>query len=143
MKIAIGSDHAGFQVKESLKKFLAGIGLEVIDMGTHNEESCDYPDFAKKVAQAISTNQCEKGVLICGTGIGMSITANKFKNVRAALVCNEYTAEMSRKHNDSNVFCTGARVFKINEIEKMLRKWLETQFEGERHQKRIDKIETQ
>lgn len=141
MKIALGADHAGFATKESLVGFLSNLGHEVVDTGTHSAESCDYPDFAKKVAQLVSSNQCERGVLICGTGIGMSITANKFKKIRAALCCNEYTAEMSRRHNDSNIFCIGARVFDLKSTEKLLKIWLETPFEGERHQRRVNKIE--
>jgi len=140
MKIAIGSDHAGFNIKEGLKSSLKNHGHEVIDMGTNSTESCDYPDFAKKVALAVAENQCERGILICGTGNGMSMAANKIKNVRAAVCHNEFTTEMSRKHNNANVFCSGARVIDQQTIEKLVKLWLETAFDGERHTRRINKL---
>ncbi len=141
MKIAIASDHAGFQVKQVLKSFLQETGHQVTDCGPESSESCDYPDFAKKVAQAVSMGNCDRGVLICGTGIGMSMVANKFKNVRASLCFNEYTAEMSRRHNDANVFCAGARTLDLATIQKLLKIWLDTPFDEERHTPRVRKID--
>lgn len=140
MKIAIGADHAGFEVKEKIKGFLSKEGYEVIDVGTHSTESVDYPDFAGKVANSVKKGEAKFGALFCGTGIGMSITANKIKGIRAAVCHNEYTAEMSRKHNDANVFCAGARVLGYEVIEKLLKLWLDTQFEGGRHERRVNKI---
>ena len=141
MKIAIGSDHAGFKVKEALKQFLKEKGHDVIDYGTNSEQSCDYPDFALRVANDVAQNASEKGVLICGTGIGMSITANKVKGIRAALCHDELTAEMSRKHNDSNIFCAGSKTSEINKIFSMLSIWLSTPFESGRHEKRVNLIQ--
>lgn len=140
MKVAIGADHAGFEVKEKIKSFLAKEGHEVIDLGTNSAESVDYPDFAAKVGKSVERGEAKFGALFCGTGIGMSITANKIKGVRAAVCHNEYVAEMSRKHNDANVFCAGARVLGYEAIEKLLKLWLATPFEGGRHEARVGKI---
>jgi ribose 5-phosphate isomerase B len=140
MKIVIGSDHAGFKVKERLKKLLQEWGHQVIDMGTGGEESCDYPDFAEKVARAVASGQGERGVLLCGTGIGMAMTANRIPGALAATVHDRVTAEMSRKHNNANIFCAGAWVLPAGEIESNLRVWLETPFEGGRHERRVGKI---
>ncbi len=140
MKIAIASDHAGFKVKEKLKKFLTRMGYEIKDFGTFSEESCDYPDFAIKVAEAVVNRKAENGILICGTGIGMSIAANKVKGIRAAVCWNEETAKLSRKHNNANILCLGARMLNIDEIERIVKAWLSTNFEGGRHEKRISKI---
>ncbi|MDQ7039305.1 MAG: ribose 5-phosphate isomerase B [Aquificota bacterium] len=140
MKIAIGSDHAGFRLKERIKDFLRAKGHEVIDFGTRSEASTHYPLFAKEVALAVQRGDAHRGILICGTGIGMSITANKFKGVRAALCLNEYMARMSRLHNDANVLCLGGRVLGEDLALSIVEVWLETHFEGGRHQKRIDLI---
>jgi len=140
MKIAIGADHAGYKVKEELKVFLKSLGHEVVDVGTTGEESVDYPDFAKKVAESVAAKRADRGVLVCGTGIGMSIAANRVNGVRAAVVTDEFTSEMSRKHNDANVFCAGARILPVVKIAEALKVWLETPFEGGRHQRRIDEI---
>ena len=140
MKVHIGSDHAGFRVKEGLKEKLVEWGHEVVDVGTGSEESCDYPDFAKKVAKAVGSAKADRGILICGTGIGMSMVANRTEGVLAACVHDRVTAEMSRRHNNSNVFCAGARIVPAGEIENNLRAWLETAFEGGRHSRRVDKI---
>jgi ribose 5-phosphate isomerase B len=140
MRIAIGSDHAGFQAKEELKKFLASKGHEVVDLGTKDESSVDYPDFAKAVAEQVAHGKAQRGVLVCGTGIGMCMTANRVPKVRAALVTDEFTTEMSRKHNDANVFCAGARVLATEKIKSLLELWLKTEFEGGRHAKRVEKI---
>ena len=141
MKIAIGADHAGWQLKEDIKTFLNTLGHNITDFGTNSGESVDYPDFAKKVAISVSSGKSDVGVLLCGTGIGMAMTANKIKGIRAAVCHNEYTAEMSRRHNDANVFCAGARVTDADTIKKMLKLWLSTPFEGGRHKRRVDKID--
>ena len=140
MRLAIGADHAGFEVKEKVKSFLAKEGHEVIDVGTNSAESVDYPDFAEKVASSVKNKKADFGVLFCGTGIGMSMAANKIRGVRAAVCHNEHAAEMSRKHNDANVFCAGARVLSYDVIEKLLKLWLATPFEGGRHERRVSKI---
>ncbi|WP_461832381.1 ribose 5-phosphate isomerase B [Aquifex sp.] len=140
MKIAIGSDHAGFHLKERIKEFLKGENYEVIDFGTHSTESTHYPIFAKEVAKAVQEGKADRGILICGTGIGMSITANKFPGIRAALCTNEYMARMSRLHNNANVLCLGERVLGIELALSIVKVWLETPFEGGRHEKRIELI---
>ena len=140
MKIALGADHAGFRMKGGLRDLLTQMGHMVVDMGTTGEESVDYPDFAEKVARAVSTGAAERGVLICGTGIGMSMAANRISGVRAAVVTDLFTAEMSRRHNDANVFCAGARVLSPEKMAEALKMWLATPFDGGRHQQRVDKI---
>lgn len=140
MKIAIGSDHGGYELKEEIKKKLKAEDIRYKDFGTMNEKSVDFGPIAKKVAESVSADKYEKGILICGTGIGMSIMANKVKGIRAALVNNVFSANASRAHNDSNVLCMGARVIGA-ELAKMITKvWLETEFDGGRHQRRIDFI---
>lgn len=140
MKVAIGADHAGFAAKEELKALVRALGHAVTDKGTSSDASVDYPDFAADVARAVAKGEADRGVLICGTGIGMCIAANKVPGVRAALVSDEKTAELSRQHNDANVFCAGARVLPLPRMAEILKVWLATPFEGGRHQKRIDKI---
>jgi ribose 5-phosphate isomerase B len=140
MRIAIGSDHAGFAAKEELKVVLRALGHAPEDVGTSGEASCDYPDFAALVARKVAGGDCERGVLVCGTGIGMSIAANKVAGIRAAVVCDEKTAELSRRHNDANVFCAGARVMPVVKIAEALKVWLQTPFEGGRHVRRVEKI---
>jgi len=140
MKIAIGSDHAGFPLKEKIKEFLKKEGHEVIDVGTHSQESTHYPIYAKEVVKAVRSGKAERGILICGTGIGMSITANKFRGIRAALCTNEYMARMSRLHNDANVLCLGERVLGVELALSIVKVWLETPFEGGRHLKRLEII---
>jgi len=140
MKIAIGSDHAGFRAKEALKASLAQAGYVLEDVGTRTEESCDYPDFAIKVADTVAKKTADKGIILCGTGIGSSIAANKVAGVRAALVHDGFTAEMSRRHNDANVLCLGARVLADERIRDLARLWLETPFDGGRHDRRVGKI---
>lgn len=140
MKVIIGSDHAGFAAKVEVKSYLSSRGHEVLDAGPSSDERCDYPDFASIVAQAVSRNECPRGVLICGTGIGMSITANKFKGVRAALCHSPDTARMSRAHNDANILCLGARVLDMDRLLETLRAWLSTPYEGGRHAARLEKI---
>jgi len=140
MKIALGSDHAGFPLKEKIKEFLEKEGYEVIDLGTNSPNSTHYPIFAKAVAQSVISGEAQRGILICGTGIGMSITANKFPGIRAALCTNEYMARMSRLHNDSNVLCLGERVLGVELALSIVKVWLETPFEGGRHLKRVELI---
>ncbi len=137
MKIAIGSDHVGYSLKENLKEYLVRKGLALKDFGTHSTEKIDYPIVAQAVARAVMGGECEKGVLICGTGVGMAIGANKFKGIRAVVCSEPYTARASREHNDTNVLAMGSRVVG-NELAKMvLDTWLETEFEGGRHEKRV------
>ncbi|MDD5007075.1 MAG: ribose 5-phosphate isomerase B [Syntrophorhabdaceae bacterium] len=138
--MAIGSDHAGYALKEVVKKVLEDRNDTVVDAGTNTENSVDYPDFGIEVARLVSEGKVEKGILICGTGIGMSITANKVKGIRAALVFDLYTAIQSRKHLDANILVLGGRITGKGLAEEIVRAWLDTPFEGGRHQKRIDKI---
>lgn len=140
MKIAIGSDHAGFGLKEDLLKLLNNLKMDVTDCGTNAAESVDYPDFGRKVSELVSSGRVERGILICGTGIGMSMVANKFPNVRAALCNDLFTAKMSRLHNDANVLVLGGRIIGRDLAAEIVKVWLTTPFEGERHLKRIDKI---
>jgi ribose 5-phosphate isomerase B len=140
MKIAIGSDHRGFEVKQRIIPVLQHLGHEIMDVGTTSRESVDYPDFAFAVAQAVRTGQVERGILICGTGIGMCIAANKVPGVRAAPCHDSITAEMSRRHNDANVLCLSADLLGGDLIDRMVRIWLETPFESGRHARRVEKI---
>ncbi|MFA5785840.1 MAG: ribose 5-phosphate isomerase B [Actinomycetota bacterium] len=139
-RIAVGSDHAGFELKVHLTLFLQRKGLEVIDVGTANGESVDYPDFARAVARMVSGGEVPRGLLICGTGAGMAMAANKVPGIRAAAVSDLYTARLSREHNDSNVLCLGARILATPLAEAIVDTWLTTPFGGGRHQIRVDKI---
>lgn len=139
-KIAIASDHGGIELKEDIKIFLKGRGFDVLDMGTNGNESVDYPDYGVPLSEKVSQGKLEKGILICGTGIGMSIVANKFPNVRAALVNDVYSAKMAKEHNDANILVIGGRVAGKGLAREMVKTWLEAKFEGGRHQKRLDKI---
>ena len=138
--IALGADHAGFQLKEALKSWLIEHGYQVVDHGTHSTESVDYPDYAAQVAEAVADHKVERGVLVCGTGIGMTIAANKVPGVRAALCSDIYTARMSREHNDANVLTLGGRLMGPEMALDILKMWLETGFVGDRHRRRIGKI---
>jgi ribose 5-phosphate isomerase B len=138
--IAIGSDHGGLQLKDAVRNYLVGRGLVVDDLGTNNEDSVDYPDFGARVAQAVSSQAIAKGILICGTGIGMSITANKFPRIRAALVWDDFTAQMAKEHNDANILVLGGRVLTVDDACRMVGIWLDATFAGGRHQGRLDKI---
>lgn len=140
MKIAIGADHAGFELKTLIYNLIKDMGHDIIDMGTGSSCSVDYPDFAEAVAQAVSEGIFDRGILICGTGIGMSIVANKFKNIRAALCNDIFTAKMSRLHNDANILCMGARIIGIGLAKEIVHTWFSTEFEGERHSHRLEKI---
>jgi len=139
-RIIIGSDHAGFALKEALKPVLEGSGISVTDVGTDSEAAVDYPDFGKKVAAAVSTGRFPRGIMICGSGIGMSIVANRFPGVRGALCLDQETARLSRLHNDSNILVLAGRKTDPETAKKILQTWLETPFEGGRHKRRIDKI---
>ncbi len=141
MKVAIASDHAGFKMKASLLPFLKSLKFNVIDLGTDSEEPVDYPDFGKKVGLMVSKKEAGMGVLICGSGIGMCMTANRYKKVRAVVIGNEFDAEMSRKHNNANIACIGARKTTVEQAKKFLKIWFETPFEGGRHEKRVEKID--
>ena len=138
--IALGADHAGFELKEALKGWLIDQGYQVLDLGTHSAESVDYPDYAIQVAQSVADGKVERGLLVCGTGIGMAMTANKVAGVRAALCSDLYTARMSREHNDANVLTLGGRLMDPEMAIEMLKLWLETEFAGGRHSRRVGKI---
>jgi ribose 5-phosphate isomerase B len=140
MRIAIGSDHRGFDAKRRLVPLLQQLGHEVFDAGPLSNESVDYPDFAFAVARAVSEGRVDRGILICGSGIGMCIAANKVPGVRAAPCHDSITAEMSRRHNDANVLCLSADLLGEELIERMIRIWLTTDFEGGRHARRVEKI---
>jgi ribose 5-phosphate isomerase B len=141
MKIAIGCDHAGFSLKEDIKLYLAKEGYDPIDFGTDSPSSCDYPDYAKKVADAVANGSFRFGILICGTGIGMSIVANKTKGIRAALCCSCETAQLARSHNHANILCLGARFLSPEEAKQIVSTFLATPEEEGRHRRRVDKIE--
>ncbi len=140
MKIALGCDHAGFGLKEEIVSLLKSLNLEFVDCGTNGTQSVDYPDFGEKVSGLVSSGKVEKGILICGTGIGMSMVANKFPNVRASLCNDLFSARMSRLHNDANVLVMGGRVIGKDLAYEIVKTWLTTPFEGDRHLRRINKI---
>lgn len=140
MKIAIGSDHAGFEHKEVLKKWLTNNGYEVSDFGTHSLDSVDYPDFAHPVADAVEKKEASLGVLLCGSANGVAITANKHQGIRAALCWMEEIAALARQHNNANVVCIPARFVSNQQAEKILKTFLQTEFEGGRHTRRVEKI---
>ena len=135
--IAIGSDHGGFELKEKLMEHLSERGLEYKDFGTYSSASCDYPVYAKAVANAVASGECDRGIIICGTGIGVSITANKVRGIRAALCGDCYSAEMTRRHNDANILAMGARVLGTGLALKIVDTFLTTDFEGGRHARRV------
>jgi ribose 5-phosphate isomerase B len=141
MQVGLACDHGGFEIKEELKAFLKTLGIEPIDMGTFNEDSVDYPDFGVRVAKKVSQGELEKGILICGTGIGMSIVANKFPRIRAALANDLYSSRCSREHNDANILIIGGRIVGKELAKEIVKVWLETPFAGGRHKKRLEKIE--
>ena len=140
MKIAVGSDHAGFDYKETVKEYLKKKGHEVIDKGTYSRESVDYPVFGEAVGKAVASGEADFGIVICGTGIGISISANKVPGVRAALCTNEYMARMARKHNNANVLAFGARVLGIDVALGIVDQFFSSEFEGGRHEKRVNLI---
>ena len=140
MKIALASDHAGYAEKERLKTVLSDLGVEFDDLGTASDASVDYPDYARKVAEQVAQGNVAQGLLVCGSGTGMAITANKVRGVRAAVAWSEETARLARQHNDANVLAIGARTTPAAEIPKIVRAWFSTDFEGGRHAARVQKI---
>lgn len=141
MKIALGSDHAGFDLKEHVKDYLKQQKIEILDYGTDNNQSVDYPDYGKKVAKAVQRGEVDRGIIICGTGIGISMVANKYKNVRAALCLYPKMAEMARRHNDANVLAMGGRLVAHQLALDILDVFLSTNFEGGKHKRRVNKID--
>jgi RpiB/LacA/LacB family sugar-phosphate isomerase len=140
MKISMGADHAGYLLKDRIRQYVTECGHEVIDEGTHSSDSVDYPDFALKVAQRVAAGEAERGILVCGSGIGMAITANKVAGIRAANIGSEYEAQMSREHNNLNVITLGARILEESAARQIVQIWLETPFSGGRHSGRLGKI---
>ena len=141
MKISIASDHAAYNEKQEIIKYLLDRRLDILDLGTNSQESVDYPIFGQRVAESIIDKKVDRGIVICGTGIGISIAANRYKNIRATLCNTPEHAEMARKHNDSNVLALGGRTTKLDDLKSIVDVWLSTDFEGGRHQKRINLIE--
>ena len=141
-KIAVGSDHAGYNLKNAIAKYLTDIGYDVIDKGTYSKESCDYPVFAKAVANSVAAEEAEKGILVCGSGVGVSIAANKVKGIRAVLCHEPYSAMLSRLHNNANVLCLGERITGEALAFEIVDTWLMSEYEGGRHQRRIDMLES-
>jgi ribose 5-phosphate isomerase B len=139
-KIAIGSDHAGFGLKEEILGLLKDLDIDIVDCGTNTTESVDYPDFGARVSELVSSGEAERGILVCGTGLGMSMVANKYPNVRAALCNDLFSAKMSRLHNDANILVMGGRVIGKDLAAEIVKVWLSTPFEGDRHLKRLHKI---
>jgi len=141
MEIGLACDHGGFELKEEVKTFLKSMGFKPVDLGTFNEDSVDYPDYGILVAEKISKGEMERGILICGTGIGMSIVANKFPGVRAALVNDLYSSRFSREHTDANILVIGGRIVGRELAKEIVKVWLNTPFAGGRHKRRLEKIE--
>ena len=142
MKIAIAADHGGYELKEELKDYLWDEGHEVIDLGTDSCESVDYPEYGKRCAEAVVNKEAERGIVCCGTGIGISIAANKVKGARCSLCTSDIMAEMSRKHNDANILALGGRITPFGDARVMTDIWLSTEFEGGRHQRRVDQLDS-
>ncbi len=142
MIIPIASDHAGFEAKEKVKKMLEELGHMPVDFGTHSEDSVDYPEFAVQVARKVNDGEHDQGILICGSGQGMCMTANKFNNIRAALIYSEKSAALTRQHNNANVLCLPGRELNDEELKEILQAWFEADFEGGRHERRVKKIHT-
>lgn len=138
--LGIGADHGGFELKEEIKKYLDEKGIETKDFGTFSEDSVDYPDYAEKVANSIVSGECDCGILICGTGIGISIAANKIPGIRAANCSDCYSARKSKEHNNANILCMGGRVVGKDLAKMIVDEWLNAEFQGGRHQRRLDKI---
>jgi len=141
MKIAIASDHGGFELKEEIKKYLISENIEVLDLGTNSEESVDYPIYGKLCAEAVASKKADRGIVCCGTGIGISIAANKVKGIRCALCTDVHMAEMTRKHNDANMLALGGRIVNVNDALEITKTWLYTEFEGDRHKRRVDMLD--
>ena len=140
MKIAVGSDHAGYQLKLAAIRLLIDKRLDFVDVGCNSTDSCDYPDYAKKAAELVASGQCDLGLLFCGTGLGMSIAANKVHGIRACVCSEPYTARLSKQHNNSNIIAFGARVIGIETAKMIVDEWLAATYEGGRHQTRVDMI---
>ena len=140
MKIAIGNDHVAVEMKNHIKKYLEDKGHEIVNFGTDTNERCDYPIYGKIVADAVASGECERGILICGTGIGISLAANKVKGIRAAVCSESYSARLTRQHNDANIIAFGARVVGTATAEMIVDEFISTEYDGGRHQKRIDMI---
>jgi ribose 5-phosphate isomerase B len=140
MKLAIGSDHAGYEMKEEIKKYLEEKGYEVKDYGTNSTESCDYPEFGEKVGRAVASGECEEGVLVCGTGIGISLAANKVKGIRAAVCSEPVSARLAKQHNNANIIAFGARIVGMEEAKGIVDAFLSAEFLGGRHEKRVNMI---
>lgn len=141
MKIAVASDHGGYRLKETIKKYLISRNIDVLDLGTDSEESVDYPAFGKACGEAVAFGKADRGIVCCGTGIGISIAANKVKGIRCALCTDTHMAEMSRKHNDSNILAIGGRITGAEAALAITEVWLDTGFEGGRHQRRVDMLD--
>lgn len=141
MKLVLASDHGGYELKEEIKKHLEEKGYAFEDIGTHSKESVDYPEYGRAAAEFVASGKADKGILCCGTGIGISLAANKVKGIRCANVSDTFSAKMSRAHNDANMLSLGGRVVGVGLALEIVDAWLETEFEGGRHQRRIDKIE--
>jgi ribose 5-phosphate isomerase B len=139
--IALASDHAGYDLKEIIKEHLSVRGVKAVDLGTDSTESVDYPDYARKVCEAVLAGSSNRGILICGTGLGMSMMANRYKGIRAALCHEHFTARAARSHNDSNVLVLGGRILGTDLVKEIVDTWLDTPFEGGRHEKRINKFD--
>ena len=142
MNIAMASDHGGLDLKNRVKQYLEECGHQVVDFGTYTSDSCDYPDFARPCAEAVANGSCERGIVVCTTGIGVSIVANKVKGVRCALCTNSDMATMTRRHNNANVLAMGQRYVDFDTAKQIVNAFLSTPFDGGRHQRRVDKIET-
>ena len=140
MKVALGADHAGYEEKEKIKKMLDKLGIEYEDLGTNSTESVDYPEFGAKVGRAVASGKVDEGIVICGSGIGIAIAANKIKGIRAAQAWNEETARLARQHNNANVLSIGSRVTPPEEIPKIVKAWLDAKFKGGRHERRVEEI---
>ncbi len=140
LKIALGSDHGGFELKEAIKKYLEETKVPYVDFGTNSTESVDYPEFGEKVGQAVTSGDCDKGIICCGTGIGISIAANKVAGIRCAVVSDTYSAQMSREHNNANILALGGRVVGEGLALKIVEVWLNTEFAGGRHERRVNLI---
>ena len=141
MKLILASDHGGYELKEEIKKYLNGKGYSFDDLGTHSTESVDYPKYGRDAAKAVASGQYDRGILCCGTGIGISLAANKVKGIRCAVVSDTFSAKMSRAHNDANMLSLGGRVVGVGLALEIVEAWLNTEFEGGRHQRRVDQIE--
>lgn len=141
MKLAIASDHGGFELKEQIKSHLIKRNIEVVDLGTHDSQSVDYPAFGKACGEEVASGRVDKGIVCCGTGVGISIAANKVKGIRCALVTNVFMAEMAKRHNNANILALGGRVLSPEEAIIMVDTWLDNEFEGGRHQRRVDMLD--